>query len=151
MCPQPGPTGTHILSVLLGVWACWLSLPVDKIDAAEAEAAAVQRELEEAKAEDEADRAKGEGYSSEKTYTGRLVLGQVAEGRPDIVGLFTIEKGKAYPVKLANEGLMDDLKQHNHETIALQGKFRNQGQYFVVTAIIPPPAPTQSIDKLGGL
>jgi hypothetical protein len=151
MCCRPVSACVRLLAVLLGTWACCLTLPAAKAGAAEAEATAVQRELEEAKAEDEADRARGEGYSSEKTYTGRLVLGQVTEGRTDIVGLFTIEKGKAYPVKLANEGLMDDLKEYNHKAVALQGKFRNQGQYFVVTAIIPPPAPAQPMDKLGGL
>ena len=122
----------------------------DRSVRAEEEASIVQKELEEAKAEDEADRAKGEGFSSEKTFSGKLTLGNVVEGRKDIVGLFSI-KGRPYPIKLEKEYLLKELKPYDRKTVSLQGKFRNQGKYFVVTQIIPPPAPTPRVQKLGGL
>jgi hypothetical protein len=148
---QPGHFRVRFAIALLGVWACWAACFGSRIATAEEEMTAAQREVEEAKAEDQADRARGEGFSSEKTFSGRLVLGQVVEGRPDVVGLFTIEKAKAYPVKVVTQGLLNELKAHDHKTVSLQGKFRNQGQYFVVTAIIPPPAPTPRVQKVGGL
>lgn len=141
------PFAFRALTVLICVWA----MDGGTACAAAAEADPLQRELEEAKAEDAADRARGEGFSSEKTFSGRLVLGQVVEGRADVIGLFAIEKGKSYPVKLANDGLLTDLKPFDRKTVSLQGKFRNQGQYFVVTAIIPPAAPTPKVQKVGGL
>lgn len=145
------PGRARLLTVVFGCCLCALTFPANQVLAAQDEVAPLQREADEAKAEDEADQAKGEGFSSEQTFAGRLALGQVVEGRTDIVGLFTMEKGKAYPIKLANEGLLNELKAHDRKTVMLQGKFRNQGKYFVVTAIIPPPAPTQPIGKLGGL
>jgi hypothetical protein len=148
---QHGHSRVRFAIVLLAGWVCLWAVSGSRLAAAAEEITPTQREMEEANAEDEADRARGEGFSSEKTFSGRLVLGQVVEGRPDVVGLFTIEKAKAYPVKLANEGLLNELKAHDHKTVSLQGKFRNQGQYFVVTAIIPPPAPTPRVQKVGGL
>ena len=65
--------------------------------------------------------------------------------------MFTIEKGRAYPVKLAFENLLADLKPYHQKTVRLQGKFRNQGKYFVVTGIIPAPAAPPRVRKIGGL
>jgi hypothetical protein len=147
---RPDSTWTNLFTVLFVASVCLLTIPCGRIVAAEKEDP-LQREQEEAQKEDAADQALGEGASTEKTYSGRLVLGQVVEGRADIIGLFTIDKGKSYPVKLRSEDLMNELKPYDHKTVALQGKFRNQGQYFVVTGIIPPPAPTPEVGKLGGL
>lgn len=138
------------ITLLAGCVWLWVASG-SRLEAAAEEITPLQRETEEAKAEDEADRARGEGFTSEKAYSGRLVLGQVVEGRTDIVGLFTIDNKKSIPVKLGTDGLLNELKTYDKKTVSLQGKFRNQGQYFVVTGIIPPPAPTPLVQKMGGL
>lgn len=144
-------TCRRVLMLLLTTGASLLGLHTSAQPAESKKDTDLQRERAEAAAEDEADLAKGEGFVSEKTFAGRLTLGQVVEGRQDIIGLFAIDDGKTYPVKLEDDGLLQSLQEYDQKSVTLQGKFRNQGKYFVVTAIIPPAPPTPTIVKFGGL
>ena len=62
--------------VIVGVaLMCLFALPA----LAEEKESEAELEAEQAAKEDEADRAKGEGFDAEQPYDGRLVLGQVTE------------------------------------------------------------------------
>jgi hypothetical protein len=152
MHPWIGFRLRRLVRTWLGACACLLAFAAFRGAAAEEDLSALQqREQEEAKAEDAADAARGEIGRAEKAYSGRLVLGQVVEGREDVVGLFTLDKGRAYPVKLGPAVQLKELKSYDHKTVTLQGKLRNQGKYFVASAIIHTPAPTQAFNKANGL
>ncbi len=133
--------------------ACLSVVLAGSVSAAETEMTAAEKEAEQAKAEDAAEAAGGEGVTlaAEKTVSGKLLLGVVVPDRPDIVGVLRTEKGQGIPLKLSAEGLVESLKPYHNKPVVLQGKFRNQGKYFVVFGVLRPPAATVEFQKEGGL
>jgi hypothetical protein len=107
---------------------------------ARAEQALADREAEEARNEDAADRQAGEGKSSERTFRGKIVLGTTDDSSPDVVGVFVGDQGERYLLKPSLESVKKALESFNNKPVVLQGKLRNKGKYLVVTGVIPPPA-----------
>jgi len=96
------------------------------------------REAEEARAEEEVERAGGLGAA---VLRGKLMLtAMLEEKNPTVVGMFVVDK-RAYQLKLAegSGGLLKALQPHNGKSVALSGRLRNRGKYFVAEGIADEP------------
>jgi len=96
------------------------------------------REAEEARVEEEAERAEG---IEAAVLHGKLTLtAMLEEKNPDVVGIFVVDR-RAYQLKLEGRSsdLLKALQAHNGKRVSLLGRLRNQGKYFVAEAIAHEP------------
>ena len=102
-----------------------------------------EKEAKDAAAEDEAEKAMPENQQMKaiKNVDGRLVLvpPEDKDANPAVIGTLTSATA-SYQLKLGEPALMAKLKTYDKKIVALQGRLRNEGKYFVVSGIVEKSA-----------
>jgi len=80
-------------------------------------------------------------------YTGRVVLsGEATDEVDTVVGMFVVER-RAYQLRLGKKGLLTTLRAFNGKSLALAGKIRMRGKYFIVQEINIPAAGPKRVNR----
>jgi len=111
--------------------------------------AEAKRAAEEEEAENKLD---NEDPKKNPVLSGKVLLIEPQDGeKPEVIGLFVVGDHQ-YELKVSNDKLREDLKPFNGKSVALGGKIRNDGKYFIASRIIagngPPPVQLRNPEGL---
>jgi hypothetical protein len=133
----------------------WVGLAILCLGSVAGRAAAVELTDQEKEAAREAEEnvaraAKpNDSYAAESTLKGRVIIFPQPQ-EEEVPGAFNVGS-KIYLLKVREAGLMKELQALNGKTVALAGKIRNDGKYFIVEGIPKAEPKPPRMDNPAGL
>jgi hypothetical protein len=128
-----------------------LGLLPGRIVAAQSEEQTAQEKEAAKEAEEDAARAAKpkDSYTSESTVKGKVIIFPQPQ-EEEVPGAFNVGS-KIYLLKVREATLMKEIIALNGKTVALAGKVRNDGKYFVVEGIPKSEPKPPRMDNPAGL